>query len=923
MLANANLTSIVDCIESLEVAEMDNDRIESRLSTIVERHGKTLDWLFQDPVFRSDGRERRHGFLPWIQGEEGIFWIRGIPASGKSTAMKYIHDRMQDVHRQNQSWMHVALFFHDRGTSEQKTMLGMLRALLKQLILGCPRLEESETAELVRLVAPFGRVSSSGYQTPLTKRRGMENWLWTMEGLQKAIRAVATQNNIRRNVFLMIDALDEHSGDDEGMIRFFQDLAAPNETRTFKFQILLASRPDPPFDDLLRTYPHLNIQEWTKEDIKAFVTSSFELDTTFQARLQHFQDREDVPKLEAAVVHRARGVFLWVRLVIEDVLDQVKRRRTADVSTLSTRLAELPDGLVDLYTHILMRVPASESIETYILLETVLRAKRPLTVLELACVLTLGLDKVSRKLSEQESLKSRMNQGSINAIEKGAWDFVDRILGSCKGLLAVQGRNSERQWPDEGESASTAESEVYIIPYHRIEKSGRLSEEESSGSQRTKSSKLRGAGDDSMFFEQRDPLIHQGTLVHAQGRVQLLHQSVKEYLLEKDGRNLDYLFERADLSDATINYADCRVRPADNGHIYILDLCVQLLHISTSPTCNHRSVGPRDEVTEPTSVLPLKVIAQSVLHHGPNADATMGISCMLTLEAIDRCLQIALRRENWPAYYHYSQHTHNDWNFNFLAYAVVANMYHFVQDKLSQRPDLLDERKGHPLLIVALSPPSIFNVREPATCAEPGMVQLLLEHRTKGQDQWVDGAGNKQNALTSAVYTQRLLQACAYGYPIKEIMLLLLSHGVDPNIAVPISTRLIRNQQQSRPIAHYVMGMRIGVDDKMEILRGLKKARADFAAKDTYGLGMLDVYCESLLHGYFREELSITELEWIIKAGARITAGMFNSDGFKRSLLYHNALRHPEYYTRDGRKAARKDNPQWPQPSLPERLFNM
>jgi hypothetical protein len=44
-----------------------------------------------------------------------------------------------------------------------------------------------------------------------------------------------------------------------------------------------------------------------------------------------------------------------------------------------------------------------------------------------------------------------------------------------------------------------------------------------------------------------------------------------------------------------------------------------------------------------------------------------------------------------------------------------------------------------------------------------------------------------------------------------------------------------------------------------------------------------------------------------------VTAGMFNSDGFKRTLLYTNKLRRPSYYTYNGQKAARGDNPQWPE----------
>jgi hypothetical protein len=890
---------------------MNNDRVESRLYTIVQRHEETLNWLFQDVVTGPHGRERRHGFVPWLRGEKGIFWIRGIPASGKSTAMKFIHYYMSHTNRSKKSWLHVALFFHDRGTSEQKTMLGMLRSILRQLILGCP----SERPELVQLVAPFGRVSSSDHITSENKRRGADDWLWSAEGLQKAIRAVATQKSLRMNVFLMVDALDEHNGDHEGMIRFLQDLAAPSESRSFRFQILLASRPDPPFNDLLRTYPHLSIHEWTEEDVKTFITSSFGEDLSFQECLSKFHDCEDFPKLEAAMVGRARGVFLWVRLIIEDILDQVKRRIIADVSALLKRLAKLPDDLVDLYTRILKRVPESDSIDTYILLETVLRARRPLTVLELAYVLMLGQRRISHKLDEQKSLESRLNEEDVILIEKNAWSYVDRILGSCKGLLQVYGRYSDYPWLDENESMLSAPAFQRFIPRTQAHTYEAAAHDQSFENTITRGLTRRGttgtAFSDGIALPQRDSIIHHTKCPEAHWHVQLLHQSVKEYMLKKNGRNLDCLFERVGSSDASLGNVECRNRPADNGHVYILDLCVQILRMIVSPPHKGPPSGPRTKwptttSTETMSILSPEIIGEWVLHHGVNAEITMHKSFMATLDAADRYLQISLRRGDWPALIT-RQYELNVWHFNFIAYAIGANMYHFVEDKLKLRPEIMHAKKGRPLLFFAIWTPG------GAACTEPRMVQLLLDHGAKVQEQWVDGEGNKKDALRSMQYKD----CDASGYPIKEIMLLLLENHANPNLLV------IDSQSRSRrPLAHQVIMMNISANAKMEVLQALKKAGADFAAQDSERLKILDVYCQRLLGGKVREQFSIDELEWILKAGARITAGMFNSDGFKRTLLYHDDLRHPRYYTWSGQMAARKDNPEWPQFSFFRGLFS-
>lgn len=731
------------------------------------------------------------------------------------------------------------------------------------------------------------------------------------------------------NVFLMVDALDEHNGDHEGMIKFLKDLAEPTEPRTFKFQILLASRPDPPFHDLLSTYPHLSIHKWTEGDVKAFVNSTFKEDPIFQERLSQFHDHEDFPKLEAVIVGRARGVFLWVRLIIEDILDQVKRSKLAAVAALSTRLSKLPDDLVDFYARILERVPADDSIETYILLETVLRARRPLTVMELAYVLDLGLDKFSRKLDEQESLQSRLDQDKIDMIEKNAWSYVDRILGSCKGLLQVYGRYSEHPWLDENESMWSAPAyqrfgspptQTSLGKIYEAEAHERLPMVLDDWDPAIRRLTRNGTANtdytiDGMALPQRNSLIQHSKCPEAHWHVQLLHQSVKEYMLEEDGRNLDNLFAGHGSSDArAAENDDSRRRPADNGHVYILDLCVQILRTKKVPVSSANeyfppwSTGMRPAMThrETVSILDPYTIAEWVLHNGVSAGTTMRKSFMQTLDTADRQLQVYLRCEDWPAQIIRPSQGLPRWNFNFIAYAIGANMYHYIEDKLKQQPDLVNGKKGRPLLFFAIWTPGGGNA-----CTEPRMVQLLLDHRADVRAQWVDGEDIKKDALRSMQYNECDMN----GYPLKEIMLLLLSRGADPDLHV------INGRRSHRPLTHQVIMMSISAEAKMEILRALKKAGADFSAKNSERLRMLDLYCQRLLGGKIQDEFSITELEWILEAGARISAGMFDSSGFKRTLLYSDQLRRPDYYTFDGQKAARRDNPQWPEFSFLRRIF--
>jgi len=63
--------------------QLDPKRTESRYHQVDERTDCSLELLYTGPS---------HGFTEWLTHGTGLYWIRGLPGSGKSTAMKYIFD---------------------------------------------------------------------------------------------------------------------------------------------------------------------------------------------------------------------------------------------------------------------------------------------------------------------------------------------------------------------------------------------------------------------------------------------------------------------------------------------------------------------------------------------------------------------------------------------------------------------------------------------------------------------------------------------------------------------------------------------------------------------------------------------------------------------------------------------------------------
>ncbi|RYP81097.1 hypothetical protein DL769_002153 [Monosporascus sp. CRB-8-3] len=116
-----------DLIKSLKIPERDE-----RLAMIEENYQHTFNWIFD---------ETATPFVKWLRRQDNLFWIYGMPGSGKSTLMKFIyrgshHSLRELLHDLVAGRYHIqaAFFFHDRGTLLQKSFEGLLRSILSQIL---------------------------------------------------------------------------------------------------------------------------------------------------------------------------------------------------------------------------------------------------------------------------------------------------------------------------------------------------------------------------------------------------------------------------------------------------------------------------------------------------------------------------------------------------------------------------------------------------------------------------------------------------------------------------------------------------------------------------------------------------------------------------------------------------------------------
>ena len=124
-----------------------------------------------------------------------------------------------------------------------------------------------------------------------------------------------------------------------------------------KIKICVASRTWNSFGEHFGACPQFAIHEHTAGDIQAY--SSQRISGPVMA-LKEDARTATSPKIESLssqVTAKARGVFIWVRIVVDELVKGI-RDGTA-LSLLEQKVSQMPEDLGDLYMHTLERASPS------------------------------------------------------------------------------------------------------------------------------------------------------------------------------------------------------------------------------------------------------------------------------------------------------------------------------------------------------------------------------------------------------------------------------------------------------------------------------------------------------------------------------------------------------------------------------------
>ncbi|KAL8774445.1 MAG: hypothetical protein Q9209_000818 [Squamulea sp. 1 TL-2023] len=398
-------------IESLYFPE-----ISARQEQIPDAFEGTCAWIFESENV-TDQHKPWDDFRTWLETGTGAYWISGKPGAGKSTLMKYLVDDNRtepflDTWKGNNELLLVSFFFWSTGSELQKSSAGLLRSLVYQIASRWPALIKLGDQDA------FGQRLQSG-----SYRSSSMLAAWTDRRLLSTLKLMLDRRPASAYLCVFIDGLDEFVGDEDtilDIIRLF--------VNTPRLKVCVSSRPEQAFREEFRLCCQLRVHELNRRDLEAIVQCKLIPTISKWIIFAHDETKD----LEDLLVWKAQGVWLWLDLMIKDL---IKGARDGDtLEELYIRTERTPDTIKGLYKQKLQSLDASyreEAVRYFQVL--IVRGDGNVA----APISLLGL------IVAEEQWWGPLIQYDLSRFQTAAFDlscrrFEARLMSRCAGLLDIQ-----------------------------------------------------------------------------------------------------------------------------------------------------------------------------------------------------------------------------------------------------------------------------------------------------------------------------------------------------------------------------------------------------------------------------------------------------------------------------------------------------
>ena len=324
-----------------------------------------------------------------------------------------LHHESLNVHKRTVS--KLAFFFNGLGIRLEKSLLGLFRSLVHQLLRQNRHLLQGFLALYQRKVDMHG-----------------DDWEWYRWELEEYFSN--TMKNARTGpIFIIIDALDEcEEASARELVTLFEDLIASPSSKISNIRICLSSRYYPNITTESCTEIHMD--EYNEPDIQLYIEKRLRLDSTVSG----------FAHLIAEIVRKASGIFLWVVLVVKKLVRA--RDEGEPLSRMQQIIHDVPEQLNDLIKQLISSINSEHRQEALHLMQWVLFASRPLNTAEIRYALAFG-GNLTYSSQEQAARSDRLVRNEAQ-LEKF-------IRSRTRGLVEIKQTNHFHDEEDRGRAIRT------------------------------------------------------------------------------------------------------------------------------------------------------------------------------------------------------------------------------------------------------------------------------------------------------------------------------------------------------------------------------------------------------------------------------------------------------------------------------------
>ena len=301
----------------------------------------TCNWLIDEPEIQS-----------WLEAkaETQIVWFSAPPGSGKSVLSSHI------VNHLSEAGMLCQYFFFRSGDQSKRSVLALMRSIAYQLAKDVPAFKRN----LMELSAEGPTLQKADYK-----------FVW-----RKVFESILFKLELSHPLYWVIDALDE-SDSSEAFLDLLRSLPGSQTC----LRILIVSRKT---ERLNLALNHLSGSVTVRLVEKhGHNHNSNDIRMFAEKEIKHMRGSNELKqRVVRGIMDRAEGNFLWVRLVLEEILN------CHTEEAIQETLDEVPGGLGRLYQRmelaILDNARKANRILAKSLLQWTICAHRPLTLNELS-----------------------------------------------------------------------------------------------------------------------------------------------------------------------------------------------------------------------------------------------------------------------------------------------------------------------------------------------------------------------------------------------------------------------------------------------------------------------------------------------------------------------------------------------------------